>query len=339
MSAHLCPKPYFRIFASMDTIPKIYQAPFQGITTYTYREVYTNYFGGVDKLFTPFFTGVHKSKSLEKKAAELNFTHQNGIEVVPQVLSKDADEILRFADVCQNKGFKEINWNLGCPFPRVANKKRGSGILPYPEMVNSILEKTMPRLDIDFSIKCRLGYFSEEEIIELMDVFNLYEISEITIHARIGKQLYTGDVRLEAFKDALGKSKADIVYNGDIFSKKGFEKYNTDFKTVNKWMIGRGMLYNPFLPAIVKGLHIPDAEGQKHIIYKFTTDLYLAYRKKMNHRLQAINVMKEFWAYLSHSFENPQKVFNAIKKTKSFNDYEEAVAETFIKYNWIGSSQ
>jgi len=321
----------------MLSTPKIYQAPFQGITTYTYREVYTKYFKGIDKLFTPFFTGIHKSKSLEKRAVELNFNHQNGIEVVPQVLSKDTEEILRFAEVCQNKGFKEINWNLGCPYPRVANKKRGSGILPYPEMVNDILENTMPKLDINFSIKCRLGYFSEEEIIELMDIFNLYEISEITIHARIGKQLYTGDVRLEAFKNTLATSNNEIVYNGDIFSKKGFEMFNTDFKTVNKWMIGRGMLIDPFLPAIVKGLRIPDKEDQTQLVYKFATDLYLAYRKKMNDRLQTINVMKEFWSFLSQSFDNPQKIFNRIKKTKSFDDYEEAVAETFRKYNWLGS--
>ncbi len=321
----------------MDSIPKIYLAPFQGITTYTYREIYTKHFGGIDKLFTPFFTGIHKSKSLEKRTIELNFNHQNGVEVVPQVLSKDADEILRFAEVCQNKGFKEINWNLGCPYPRVANKKRGSGMLPYPEMVNDILENTMPNLNIDFSIKCRLGYFSEEEIIELMDVFNLYKISEITIHARIGKQLYTGDVRLEAFKRALAKSNNDVVYNGDIFSKKGFEKFNTDFKLVNKWMIGRGMLIDPFLPAIIKGFQVPDTEEQKQVAYKFATDLYLAYRKKMNDRLQAINVMKEFWSFLSKSFDESQKIFNRIKKTKSFDDYEEAVAEAFRKYNWIGS--
>ncbi len=321
----------------MEPVPKIYLAPFQGITTYTYREIYTKYFTGVDKLFTPFFTGIHKSKSLEKRAYELNFTHQNGVEVVPQVLSKDSDEILRFAEVCQNKGFKEINWNLGCPYPRVANKKRGSGILPYPDMVNDILKKVIPNLNIDFSIKCRLGYFLEDEIIKLMDVFNLFKISEITIHARIGKQLYSGDVKLDAFKKALTKSNNDIVYNGDIFSKKNYEKFNANFETVDKWMIGRGLLINPFLPSIVKGLHIPDADEQKQIIYKFVTDLYLAYRKKTNDRLQAINVMKEFWSFLSQSFDNQQKIFNRIKKTKSFNDYEEAVAETFSKYNWLTS--
>jgi len=323
----------------MKTIPKIYLAPFQGVTTYTYREIYTKYFGGIDKLFTPFFTGIHKSKSLEKRAVDLNFTYQNRVEVVPQVLSKDAEEILRFAEVCQSKGFKEINWNLGCPYPRVANKKRGSGILPYPEMVNEILEKVIPQLEIDFSVKCRLGYFSEDEILNIIDVFNTHKIYELIIHARIGKQLYTGDVRLEAFKKALDKSNVEVVYNGDIFSKCDFVKFNDDFQLTSKWMIGRGMLRDPFLPAIIKGLPVPDLSYQPKIIDKFVTDLYLAYRKKMNDRLQAINVMKELWGFMSLSFDNPQKVFNNIKKTKTFDEYEEAVASAFQNYEWLGSNK
>lgn len=323
----------------MKSIPQIYLAPFQGVTTYTYREVYTKYFGGIDKLFTPFFTGIHKAKSLEKRAVDLNFTHQNSVEVVPQVLSKDAEEILRFADVCQSKGFKEINWNLGCPYPMVANKKRGSGILPYPDMVNEILEKVMPQLDINFSIKCRLGYFSEVEILNIIDVFNLYKIFELTIHARTGKQLYTGEVKLEAFKKTIDKSNIEIVYNGDIFSKIDFEKFNNDFKVIDKWMVGRGMLRDPFLPAIIKGNVVSDIDQQPWIINKFVTDLYIAYRKKMNDRLQAINVMKELWGFMSLSFDNPQKVFNRIKKTKTFDDYEEAVAAVFRNHEWLGSNR
>lgn len=317
--------------------PQIYLAPFQGITTYTYREIFTKYFKGVDKLFTPFFTGIHKSKSLEKRAAELNFTKQNNVDVIPQVLSKDAEEILRFADVCMRKGFKEINWNLGCPYPRVANKKRGSGMLPYPKMVDEILSQIMPKLEIDFSIKCRLGYFEEDEILRLMEVFNSHKISEVIIHARIGKQLYTGDVRPRAFKNAMSLSKTNMVYNGDIFTRKDFEKFGNDFSQINKWMIGRGLLYDPFLPEIIKGFEIPDREEQSRIVYKFATDLYLAYRKKTNDGLQSINVMKEFWTYLSQSFDNPEKVFGRIKKTKTFDDYEEAVALAFSENEWLGS--
>lgn len=321
----------------MSLRPKIYLAPFQGITTHTYREVYTKHFGGIDKLFTPFFTGNQKPKSLTKRAYEFNFAHQNNVEVVPQMLSKDADEIIRFAHFCSNKGFKEINWNLGCPFSRVANKKRGSGMLPHPGLVNGILEKVMPGMDIGFSIKCRLGHSDENEILELMDVFNSFNILELTIHARIGKQLYAGDVRMGALKKALSKSRTDVVYNGDMFSIADFKKYQNDLKTVDKWMIGRGLLVDPFLPMKIRNMHVPGLSGQKEIAYRFITDLYLAYRKKMNDRPHATGVLKELWGFMAFSFINPQKVFNSIKKTRSFEEYEEAVAVVFNEFDWVGS--
>lgn len=321
----------------MTPRPKIYLAPFQGITTYTYRQVYTKYFGGIDKLFTPFFTGNQKPKSITKRAYEFNYTRQNNVEVVPQLLSKDADEIIRFANFCNEKGFNEINWNLGCPYPRVANKKRGSGMMPYPDLVNDILEKVMPTIEIDFSIKCRLGYFAEDEILDLTAVFNSFNISELTIHARIGKQLYAGDVRIEALKRVLLQNRIVAVYNGDIFSVSDFKNFQNKLKSIDRFMIGRGLLVDPFLPIKIKTGKVPELSEQKEIAYKFITDLYIAYRKKINDKPQATSVLKELWSFMAFSFNNPQKVFNSIKKTRSFDEYEEAVATVFHNFDWVGS--
>ncbi len=308
---------------------KLYLAPFQGITTFTYREIYTRYFKGIDKLYTPFFVGVQKISGLEKRATDLNVTYHNKIEVIPQILSKDADEIIRFANYCSKKGFKEINWNLGCPYPRVANKKRGSGMLPHPEMIDKILRKTLTETEINFSIKCRLGYKDYNEIFPIINVINTHRISELTIHARLGKQLYTGDVNKEIFKEASQKCNIPVVYNGDIFTVSNFNNFSKEFNNIDRWMIGRGLLEDPFLPARIKGMNIPEKNEQKEIIYKFITSVYLAYRKKMNDRPQAISVMKELWNSLSKSFDHPQKVFNRIKKTKSFDEYENAVNKAF----------
>ncbi len=209
-------------------------------------------------------------------------------------------------------------------------------MLPYPEMVYEILEKVMPKIDINFSIKCRLGYFAEDEILKLTDVFNSFNIYELIIHARIGKQLYAGDVRINALKKAIAKSKIDVVYNGDVFTENDFENISNNIK-LNSWMIGRGLLVDPFLPEKIQKQHIPDLLEQKEMVYKFITDIYLAYRKKGNNKPQSIGVVKELWGFMAYSFSNPQKVFNLIKKAKSFDDYEDAVAHVFKNYDWVGS--
>ncbi len=321
----------------MSSNTSIYLAPFQGITTFTYREVYSKYFDCVDKLFTPFFTGIQKPNSLAKRAYEFNFPKQNQVDVVPQILSKDTNEIIKFINLCDNKGFKEVNWNLGCPYPRVANKKRGSGMLPYPDMVFEILDEVMPNINIGLSIKCRLGYFHYEEIFELLKVYNSFNLLELIIHARLGKQLYTGDVNIDVLKTVIEKSKIPIAYNGDVFSKNDFNNFKKELPETDIWMIGRGLLVDPFLPMKIKGTCKTSLMEQKNLTYRFITDLYIAYRKKANDRLQAIGVIKELWGFMAYSFNEPQRVFNTIKKTSSFDEYEEKVAHVFKNFNWLGT--
>jgi tRNA-dihydrouridine synthase len=314
---------------------KIYVAPFQGITTRVFREVFTHHFPGADKLFTAFFTGIHNAKSLRSKEKELEKISHNGVPVVPQILSKDGDEILLFGKLCHNLGFSEINWNLGCPFPRVARKMRGSGLLPYPGKVAEILESVLPTLPVKLSVKCRLGYQDADEIMALLPVFNNFPLSEIIVHARLGRQMYKGNVDTGTFKKVLQKTTHQMVYNGDIFSPEDFEAVRQQFPQVDRWMIGRGLLADPFLPGQLKGTGKP--VQPLATIRKYVDDLYYAYRKDFNHSLRTINVMKEFWSYLSLSFDRPERVFGRIKKCTSFDAYEEAVNFALDNYIWQGN--
>lgn len=287
-------------------------------------------------MFTPFFTSIHKQKSLSAKEEELSILSLKEAQIIPQILSKDADEMLRFASFCYEKGHTEINWNLGCPYPRVANKKRGSGMLPYPEMVYQILEKVMGATPIKWSIKCRLGYLSPTEIFDLIPVFNQFNLEELIVHARIGKQLYKGHVDGETFQQLPALIRAPLVYNGDVFTTSDFLHFQKQYH-LSHWMIGRGLLVDPFLPARIKKGALPSLYEQQEVIRRFIEDLYLSYRKKMNDRPQAISVLKELWGFMSYGFDHPQKIFNAIKKCKSFEQYEGAIASVFSKYKWGGS--
>lgn len=317
--------------------PVIYLAPFQGITTFTYREVYSRHFPHIDKLFTPFYTNVQTAKGVALKAKELEVISQNNILVVPQILSKNADEILRFAEFCHEKGHNEINWNMGCPFPRVARKQRGSGLLPHPELVEDILRILEPQIPLKLSVKCRLGYENPEELNTLIPIFNQYNISELTVHARLGKQLYKGHVDWSSIQSIKNSIKTPFAYNGDLFSLDDYQVFNQQFPEINILMIGRGLLTDPLLPAKIKGISLPAITEQKDLVKRFIEDLYLAYRKYLNDSLHVISILKELWSNLAYGFENPEKVFSKIKKCRSFDEYETSVVNVFNEYQWVGS--
>lgn len=315
----------------MKSDVQLYLAPFQGITPHTFRRVYAQHFDNVDKYFTPFFAKIdHQSRLSARKEFELQHLGSTSAEVVPQILSKDADEILRFAHLCASRGFSELNWNLGCPYPQVADKKRGSGMLPYPNMITEILDKVMPTMPLRFSIKCRLGYEKPEEIFNLIPVFNAYPIHELTVHPRIGKQLYSGQADKKFLLQILPLIKVPFVYNGDIFTFGDFAQLSGLIPDVNRFMIGRGILSNPFLPGeILNADHFPT---RKIKLLRFLDDLYFGYRSDMNDRLTLLNVLKEYWDYLTNWFENPEKVKRIIKKVKTFDEYEDAVKRIFQEF-------
>ena len=324
--------------------PLLSLGPFQGITDAPFRNVFKRHFGGIDKFYTPFFTGIHKEEHAKNLQGEEIDPRCNDVETLtPQILSTDADEILRFAKQCKELGYKEINLNMGCPFPRVANKKRGCGLLPYPDKVEAMLEGVFEQIgDMKFSVKCRLGYFRPEEIEAIIPIFNRFPLSELIIHPRIGKQLYKGEADVERFAALIPYINAPLVYNGDIFSVDDFGRIREilnfgpstssgteDRRIVNVFMLGRGLLANPFLAEDIRR-DASNASERTERLHAYVLDLYEDRLRHAGGSPKVLGRMKELWSYLMNSFEEPQVVWRKIKKINDLKEYEDAV-ETIFK--------
>ena len=317
----------------MNTI-RLSLGPFQGITDAPFRNVFKKHFGGIDKYYTPFFTGIQKDHAKNLQVEEIDPTCNDVETLTPQILSTDAEEILRFASQCKELGYKEINLNMGCPFPRVANKKRGSGLLPYPEKIEAMLNAVFERIDLNFSIKCRLGYFNPDEIVPVIDIFNQYPLSELIIHPRIGKQLYKGEADVKRFAELIPMIKAPLVYNGDIVSVDSFERIRKQVQPVNEFMLGRGLLANPFLAEEIKkngelSEFSEPVRQQKDRLHAYVVDLYEDRLRHAGGSPKVLGRMKELWSYLMYSFDEPQEIWRKIKKINALKEYEEAVDAVF----------
>jgi tRNA-dihydrouridine synthase B len=319
-----------------STEPIIYLGPFQGITDVFYRNLFRQYFGGIDKYYTPFFTGFVNFSVGKARVFEIDPALNDVLITVPQILSKDADEILHFAEQCKILGYREINWNLGCPYPRVANKKRGSGLLSHPDVIASIFGRLEGNLAIGLGVKCRLGYLSVDEFDTLLPVFNSFPLTELTVHARIGKQLYKGAVFESEFGKLIGRSNANLVYNGDVFSVKDYIHFNEAFHSLKYWMIGRGLLANPFLALEMKNRCMLKNDEKKEIVGKFMHELFQIRLKNANGNLSALGRMKELWSYLVWSFDSPLMAWRLIRKARNLEEYESAVNEVFSELGWKG---
>lgn len=149
----------------------IYLAPIQGFTDFVYRSAYAEVFSSIDAFFIPYITV--KDNQLPKKYNKEIFP-QNNLQnkVIPQVLVKDASEIIFLSKIIEDLGYKEINLNLGCPYPMATKRGKGSGLLPYPEKINIILESFFEHSKLKLSVKLRAGLISTKELEKTIPVLN-----------------------------------------------------------------------------------------------------------------------------------------------------------------------
>lgn len=310
-------------------------APFQGITDVVYRNVFRKHFCGIDKYYTPFFTGIQKDNSKSLRGEEINPEFNDVKTVVPQILSNTAAEIVRFANQCKSMGYPEFNLNMGCPFPRVANKTRGCGLMADPNRTIQMLNEVFDGIEgIKFSIKCRLGYYNDEEINAFIETFNSLPFSEIIVHPRIGKQMYTGEASIEKFVQLIPLINKPLVYNGDIFTT---DRYNTVLSSLSSLssaiMLGRGLLTNPFLAEEIKNLD--NQQDKKQRLHSFVVDLYINRLHHAGGSPKIIGSMKELWKYMMNIFDDPQNVWRKVKKVNHLDEYEDAVEKIFNENNLI----
>ena len=104
---------------------KYYLAPMEGLTGYIYRNAYHACYHAMDKYFTPFLSPKANSNLSFRELNDILPEHNQGMYIVPQILTNQAGDFIRTAKELQEYGYSEINLNLGCPSGTVVSKHKG----------------------------------------------------------------------------------------------------------------------------------------------------------------------------------------------------------------------
>ena len=107
-----------------QNIPAIYAAPLQGFTEAAWRNAHEQTFGGVDAYYTPFIR-LEKGEIRNKNKREV-LPQQNTVSyLIPQLVASEPEELNQLAGFLASQGYREIDVNMGCPFPLIANRGKG----------------------------------------------------------------------------------------------------------------------------------------------------------------------------------------------------------------------
>ena len=306
--------------------PTLLSSPLQGFTDFRFRNAFQHYFGGIDTFYAPYIRLNGQLKIKQSYQNDLQLENNATLKVIPQVMTNDPDEFLFVVKYVQSLGYKELNWNLGCPYPMVTKSGMGSGLICNPTRINEVLHKAHNESDIVVSMKMRMGYENATEILDAFPTLDKYPLKNIAIHARIGKQLYNGPVDLDAFEKCISSTKHKLYYNGDITSVESFKKIQNRFPTIDHFMIGRGLIADPFLPNMIKNDTTVYPKNRWEIFSEFHDRIYQQYDEYLSGPTPIKMKMLGFWEFFSNSFPNPQKTLKAIKKASTPKKYQETVA-------------
>ena len=300
-------------------------SPLQGFTDFRFRNAFHKHFGGIDTFFAPYIRLNGKMLIKPGYQEDLQLKNNATLNCIPQVMTNDADEFLFVVNYVQSLGYTELNWNLGCPYPMVVNRCMGSGLISEPAKIEAVLQRVHDETDITVSMKMRMGYEAPDEILKVMPMLNRFPLKNIAIHARIGKQLYEGGVDLDAFAHCLAASEHPVYYNGDITTVAIFHEMQERFPTVDHWMIGRGLISDPFLPSMMKSGETAYPLDRAERFADFHEDLFAAYEAKLINMPHVIKKMYSFWEYFAERIDDPKRGMRKVRKAKTMEDYDEGV--------------
>ena len=299
---------------------RYYFAPMEGVTDSVYRRLHHAYFGGVDRYYMPFFSPTMHRTLTGREDRELPPASSVPFAAVPQVLTKSAEDFIWAAQVCRDRGYEEVNLNIGCPSGTVVAKGKGAGMLGNVDELDRFLDAVFKDSPIPVSVKTRLGLTEPEEFPALLEVFNRYPIRELTVHPRVRKQFYQGDVDMEMFRHAAANSKNPLCYNGDLFSTGDIDKVAAEFPKVEAVMLGRGLVADPGM--LLGGTDVKTLE-------QFHNALLEEYLVLFGGSRNAMFRLKENWSYLLPRFENSEKLGKRLRKTTDLAEYRAIAAEIF----------
>lgn len=304
---------------------RLYLAPVKGITDRVFRNTFASCFSGIDLAVAPFIT----MSDSDKKLRDLTPSADEGIKTVPQLLTKSPEHFISLAKRLADNGSDEINWNLGCPFQKVLDRGEGAALLKSPGLIEGFLDRICGVALPNISVKMRLGMDEPDEILPVLEIMNTYPLHEIIIHARTANQMYDGDVNIPAFKDAVKISRHGIVYNGDITVPGDIDFLSEKTGELNGWMIGRGILMNPFLAEEIKTGRTPAADKKISRLQKFIDALFTEYNSELQSPAHVLDKMRGVWFYLSQGFENGHRIDKRIRKAGSIRHYCDEVKRIF----------
>ena len=263
---------------SVRTDNNIVLAPMAGVSNQSFREICKEFKVG---LVCAEMVSDQAINFRNEKTLQMTKVSENEHPISMQLFGHDYDSVIKAAIFLdQESDCDIIDFNMGCPAPKIVNNNSGSALMRNLDYAYKLVKGIVDNVEKPVTVKFRSGYDNDSiNAVECAKMMEKAGVDAITIHPRTRTQMYEGHSDWSLIKDVKDAVSIPVIGKGDI---KSYDEARRMFEETvcDGVMIVRAAFGNPWvLKEIVDGFSGKDITTS--IPYQERLDYILKHFEKL----------------------------------------------------------